>query len=88
VRVTGTGFPANTDVDLVWRPGIGGARARSDGDGAFQATILVLEGDITGPRALVWLAKPGTLVTVLVSLGTLQPAGPRTAIVRVRFGGR
>jgi hypothetical protein len=52
VAVSGSGFPANTAVPLVWKPGIGTATAFADGTGAFRAQMLVLPRDELGPRLL------------------------------------
>jgi hypothetical protein len=70
VEATGTGFPPNTDVKLLWSRGIGTATARTDGAGSLRAPVLVFDNDVTGPRILygetpnvlgtaVFLALPG-----------------------------
>ena len=70
VEATGSGFPPNTDVKLLWSRGIGSSTARTDGAGSLRAPVLVFDNDVTGPRILygetpnvlgtaVFLALPG-----------------------------
>ena len=48
----GSGFPPNADVKLIWSRGIGSTTVRTDAAGSLQASILVFDNDITGPRIL------------------------------------
>lgn len=61
----GTGFPPNTEVKLTWSQGIGTTIARSDGAGAFRASVLVFPSDRTGTRVL-YASTPNTLGTAVV----------------------
>ena len=50
----GKDFPPGATVALTWRPGLTAARStvRVDGDGTFEAQVLVLRKDQLGPRKL------------------------------------
>nr|WP_063647688.1 MULTISPECIES: VWA domain-containing protein [Streptomyces] len=50
----GKDFPPGATVALTWKPGITAARStvRVDGDGTFEAQVLVLRKDQLGPRKL------------------------------------
>ncbi|NUS87389.1 MAG: HYR domain-containing protein, partial [Streptomyces sp.] len=50
----GKDFPPGATVALTWKPGITAARStvRVDGDGTFEAQVLVLRRDQLGPRKL------------------------------------
>ncbi|MEA2564859.1 MAG: hypothetical protein QOD49_36 [Actinomycetota bacterium] len=74
VAVSGSGFPANAAVPLVWKPGIGAATAFADGTGAFHAQMLVLPRDELGHRLLQ--AQGSTLSAgFLVVPISVEPAG-------------
>jgi Tol biopolymer transport system component len=64
VVATGTGFPANTPVDLSWTVGITPVPLEpvySDDTGRFVAQVLVLPRDRMGKRSLVGaVSLPGT----------------------------
>ena len=73
---TGTGFPSNAVVFIGW-PGEAGLLVDTDAAGAFSVSMLVLRGDLPGPRTLAAL-------TVYLADGTtpsFDPAlpGPFTA---------
>jgi hypothetical protein len=74
VAVSGSGFPANTAVPLVWKPGIGTATAFADGHGTFHVQMLVLPRDELGPRRL---QAPGftPFADFLVVPISVEPAG-------------
>jgi uncharacterized repeat protein (TIGR01451 family) len=80
VHVSGSGFPPNAAVDLRWSKGIGGASLKTGKRGRFEATMLIFQTDVLGPRRL--FASPGAGsppynvvdARFLVALRALQPA--------------
>jgi Tol biopolymer transport system component len=94
VIVTGTGFVAGQPVSLTWSPGITPqplAPIQAAPDGTLQAQVLVLPGDVLGPRTLsassVVNGTPGSPATAdfLVVPQTAQP--PSSALVRIAVRG-
>ncbi len=87
---TGEGFPANAPVTLTWSVGITAtalAPVFTDSTGSFTAQVLVLPGDIAGPRklrAVVTLsgvaAAPATAAFLVVA-GTAAP--PVSGLIQV-----
>jgi hypothetical protein len=76
VAVSGSGFPANTSVPLVWKPGIGTGTAFTDGTGSFHMQMLVLPKDELGPRLLqAQPAGSGPSAPFLVVPISVEPAG-------------
>jgi hypothetical protein len=76
VAVSGSGFPANTAVPLVWKPGIGTGTAFTDGTGSFHVQMLVLPKDELGPRLLqAQPAGSGPSAPFLVVPISVEPAG-------------
>lgn len=50
---TGSDFPADVVVQLVWEPGIGRVAVETDENGAFEIPLLVFRREEVGPRVLV-----------------------------------
>jgi len=79
-KVTGTGFAPGTPVTLAWQqpggvPLLGTATVTAGGDGSISAFLLVMPGDLTGPRQVV--ATQGGLkltASALVGAAPMQPA--------------
>jgi hypothetical protein len=79
-KVTGTGFAPGTPVTLAWQqpggtPLLGTATVTAAGDGSVSAFLLVMPGDLTGPRQVV--ATQGRLkltADALVEAAPMQPS--------------
>jgi hypothetical protein len=79
-KVTGTGFAPGTPVTLAWQqpggaPLLGTATVTAGGDGSVSAFLLVMPGDLTGPRQVV--ATQGGLkltASALVEAAPMQPS--------------
>jgi hypothetical protein len=72
--VSGSGFPANAIVPLVWQQGIGAVTAFADGQGAFHVQMLVFPRDELGPR-LLQAQGFGASADFLVVPISVEPAG-------------
>jgi hypothetical protein len=92
--VTGSGFVAGQPVTLTWSPGITPVPltpVQAAPDGTISAQVLVLPGDVLGPRTLsassVVNGTPGPPATAgfLVVAQTAQP--PSSSLVRIAIRG-
>jgi hypothetical protein len=79
-KVTGTGFAPGTPVTLAWQqpggaPLLGTATVTAGGDGSISAFLLVMPGDLTGPRQVV-ATQSGLKLTAdaLVEAAPMQPS--------------
>ncbi len=79
-KVTGTGFAPGTLVTLAWQqpggaPLLGTATVTAAGDGSVSAFLLVMPGDLTGPRQVV-ATQGGLKLTAdaLVEAAPMQPS--------------
>ena len=75
VAATGSGFPSDTPVTLVWKPGIGSATVTTDGHGAFKRFILVFERDRLGDRLLQARGFTATTTFLVVPAPVAPPGG-------------
>ena len=79
-KVTGTGFAPGTPVTLTWQqpggaPLLGTATVTAGGDGSVSAFLLVMPGDLTGPRQVVATQGGLTLTaSALVEAAPMQPS--------------
>jgi len=75
VAATGSGFPSDTPVTLVWKPGIGSATVTTDGHGAFKRFILVFDRDRLGDRLLQAQGFTATATFLVVPAPVAPPGG-------------
>jgi hypothetical protein len=85
VRATGTGFPGSEPVVLAWDRGVLNVQAgpaRTQPDGTFAVSLLIMHHDVRGVRQLTATVQPGgtgaavsASAGFLVVPGTEQPAG-------------
>lgn len=75
-QVTGTGFPADAAVTLIWSLGLGTGTARADPTGRFSAAMLVFPDDGTGPRTLIAKSVGGMVLATAPFLVGQPPVEP------------
>jgi len=77
--VTGTGFPADTDVALATAPRIGGATAHTDASGAFSADLRVpgtASGRVTVTASVDGVALARAAFTVVAAAAPAPTTSP------------
>jgi DNA-binding beta-propeller fold protein YncE len=76
VGVTGSGFPANTQLTLAWQPGIGTFQAMTDSSGGLRTSVLVFPHDQLGATQLVAQITPPTSAASAAFLVVQSPGEP------------
>ena len=75
VTVTGTGFPPNTTVTVLWSISSGSAVATTDGAGNLTTQLFILVPDVLGPRYAMVASFSGATAPFLVVAGAVEPGG-------------
>jgi hypothetical protein len=75
VTVTGTGFPPNTTVTVLWSISSGSAVATTNGAGDLTTQLLVLVPDVLGPRYAMVASFSGATAPFLVVADGVEPGG-------------
>ncbi|MDQ6784946.1 MAG: PKD domain-containing protein [Actinomycetota bacterium] len=74
VTVTGTGFPANTTLTILWSTSSGSSVVTTDGAGNMATQLLVLAPDVLGPRFAIVASYPAAAPFVVVA-DSVEPGG-------------
>ena len=76
-QLNGTGYLPNAAVALRWAPGLGDKAVMADGAGSFSTQMLVMPGDMPGPRQAVGEVGggPSASADFLVVPSTVTPSG-------------
>lgn len=75
VTVTGTGFPQNTRVTVLWCVSSGSSVATTDGAGDLSTQLLILTPDVLGPRYAMVASFSGATAPFLVVADGVEPGG-------------
>ena len=75
VTVTGTGFPPNTTVTVLWSISSGSAVATTDAAGNLTTQLVILVPDVLGPRYAMVASFSGATAPFLVVAGAAEPGG-------------